>query len=142
MLDGTTVSGVEVERGSDGLVKITVGTLTGSAAATADQPGWSGVIAEEGENTVAVYTDIEAPDRRLIALDLTNGSRTIDSAVERARVRPASGPPERGSVLSYPADAEFKGTYRGVPGTFTCRHHVLAHARSPKADERLHSRCY
>ena len=93
---------------------------------TADASGWTGVtLTRTNDNDTAdmvvIYTDIEAPKPKDLGSELTTGSITINSPEQRGRIVPTEKP-SGDATLSYTAadNDAFKGTYRGIPGTFEC----------------------
>ena len=128
MESGVTV--ITAMRDADGVVTVDVNGDEGddySGGEThADDSGWTYAtltktnLDNESTDTVVIYTDIEAPTATMLTMELTTGSVTIDDDDERGRMVPASVQPEEDGELAYGAGDMFKGTYRGIQGTFVC----------------------
>ena len=129
-------TGVSAKRGHDGMVTVDV-TLTDTEAtkfagdAASAGTTWTGAMLTrnlgEGttasEETLMVYTDIGRPTAWPLATEFeANESHVlIDNANELGRVMVDSAPAVGDDrTFNYAENAEFTGSYRDVPGTFTC----------------------
>ena len=76
---------------------------------------------DKSEDTIVVYTDIEAPTATTLRLELTGGVVVIEigDMTERGQVVPTDLP-TGDAALKFDVGGEFKGTYRGISGTFEC----------------------
>jgi hypothetical protein len=78
-------------------------------------------------NTVVVYTDIDAPTAKPLTPELVAGSVNISALLQDAEVGAVGvakrvvvdAPPNLDTTLTV-TDGTFEGSYRGIPGTFTC----------------------
>ena len=118
------VTGVTAERAVDGTVTVAltgVDDFTGGEANAGD--GWTSTMLtranDDSDDIVVVYTDVEAPTPTTIGDEATMGSIAISDADHRGRVVPTELP-SGAADLRYEENDEFKGTYRGVAGTFQC----------------------
>ena len=137
--------GVAASRVADGAVKVTLtdrGTPAadlkftgGEATADADNPWTMTMLTRRlGEDTarltddetedVVVYTDIEAPTAKPITTEpawLAAGHVEISTPnMNIGHVMPDVVPDPEGPTDVHGAGDTFDGTYRGVPGTYTC----------------------
>ena len=127
-------TGVKAERGTDGMVKVEVTATTSSddefnmpTVSAGDK--WTQATltrkltgTTKGTETIMLYTDIAAPEAKAISTLLTLGALTItdpDSDDNKKYIMPAVLP-TGDAKLSYDNNDTFKGTYRGVAGTYTC----------------------
>ena len=140
--------GVSAKRTSGGVVTVSLG-LTGTEAVkfSGDDSNagatWTRAIQTrtlvDSEETVVVYTDIDAPTATLLASEFVGtGMNQRYVVVEAndvgalARIIPSKAPvagdPE---TLEYDANEKFRGTYRDIAGEFTCDEDT-APARFPR----------
>ena len=126
--DDVTVTGVTTKRNAAGVVTV---ALTGADAdeftggdASAGTVWSSGTLMrtndDKSEDTIVVYTDVAAPTPTTLRLQLTMGEVLVsDVTGNRGFVVPTEAP-SGDADLTYKMDGEFKGTFRGIPGTFEC----------------------
>ena len=120
-------AGVTTKRNAAGVVTV---ALTGAdddeftgGDASAGTVWSSGTLMRTNDNksedTIVVYTDVAAPTPIEIGEETTMGSIAIGDE-QRGRVVPTEAPPSGDADLTYATGGEFKGTYRGISGTFEC----------------------
>ncbi len=122
----SSVTAVTAKRNTAGTVTVELGDAKGytGGEGPAGSDGWTGVMLSrtnenKSEDQVVVYTDIAAPKPTTLAAELERGAVTIDQDEERMRIMP-DALPVGDATLSYSANDDFEGTYRGIAGTFTC----------------------
>lgn len=132
-----SISGITAKRDAAGMVTVTAASTpkidSGSAQAGSS---WTEVmlsrsIEDTAEDSIAVYTDIEAPRTWPITADYTGTGDARGVQVGGTGEAPLTEmmgtvvPPANGS-FSYAQDATFPGRFRGIPGTFTCENTACA----------------
>ena len=126
-VDDNDPAGVTATRDTAGVVTV---ALTGAdeddftgGEASAGTVWSSGTLMrtndDKSEDTIVVYTDIAAPTPTNLRLQLTGGVVVIDVPMEQGRVVPTDLP-TGDAALTFDLGDEFKGTYRGISGTFEC----------------------
>ena len=123
----TDVTGVTAKRDAAGAVTFALAgadedEFTGGDASAGTV--WTGGTLmrtndDDSEDTIVVYSDVEAPTPTTLGLELTQGSISISSADQRGRIVPTDAP-SGDAELAYATNDKFKGTYRGIAGTFEC----------------------
>ena len=135
-----------VKRDGDGKLTVDVNTadvddVYAGGETTAGSGDWNSVMltrtddTSKAADTVVIYTDIEAPKATMLTAERTAGAVTMigtDNSVNTrgnafgtiveqfGRIMPNDLPPNDEVALNYVKDATFMGTYRGIPGEYTC----------------------
>ena len=119
------ITSVTATRNAAGMVAVKVSDedYTGGET-TAGSGDWNGVTLTNGTNTLAIYTDIEAPSDVLFLTQYA----TVENFLKEGQVgKAASGhfPTAASATWDYTGATDerpksFRGSYDGVPGVFKC----------------------